>query len=106
MTEYFLLFYIQCSALIYRDLTAPQYLGVLLATSFMLLAAATEYVFFSFCAYYENLHLQLSIQIVPFSILIGLAVPIPFWIIHRIYPKSKANFVVTPILCCESLTFK
>ncbi|KAF8801788.1 peptide transporter MTD1 [Phlegmacium glaucopus] len=37
--------------------------------------------------------------IVPFSILVGLAVPIPFWVIHRIYPKSKAKFVVTPILC-------
>ncbi|KAF9552218.1 peptide transporter MTD1 [Agrocybe pediades] len=37
--------------------------------------------------------------IVPFSILIGLAVPIPFWILHRYFPKLGANHVVTPILC-------
>ncbi|KAF8234949.1 peptide transporter MTD1 [Tricholoma matsutake] len=37
--------------------------------------------------------------IVPFSILIGLAVPIPFWVIHRRFPKLGANKVVTPILC-------
>ena len=46
---------------------------------------------------------QTLLQIVPFSILIGLAVPIPFWIVHRIYPKSGAKHVVTPILCCKSL---
>ncbi|KAJ6476707.1 peptide transporter MTD1 [Mycena vitilis] len=37
--------------------------------------------------------------IVPFSILIGLAAPIPFWLIHRFFPKLGANHVVTPILC-------
>ncbi|KAF9481085.1 peptide transporter MTD1 [Pholiota conissans] len=37
--------------------------------------------------------------IVPFSILIGLAVPVPFWIIHKFYPKLGADKVVTPILC-------
>ncbi|CAA7263920.1 unnamed protein product [Cyclocybe aegerita] len=37
--------------------------------------------------------------IVPFSILIGLAVPVPFWIIHQFWPKSGAKQVVTPILC-------
>ncbi|KAF9031336.1 peptide transporter MTD1 [Hymenopellis radicata] len=37
--------------------------------------------------------------IVPFSIIIGLAVPIPFWIIHQKFPKLGANHVVTPILC-------
>nr|AUB29454.1 oligopeptide transporter [Flammulina velutipes]QED11046.1 oligopeptide transporter 2 [Flammulina velutipes] len=37
--------------------------------------------------------------IVPFSILIGLAVPIPFWIAHKFYPKINADKVVTPILC-------
>ena len=29
--------------------------------------------------------------IVPFSILIGLAVPLPFWIVHRYFPKLGAN---------------
>ncbi|THH04251.1 hypothetical protein EW146_g10226 [Bondarzewia mesenterica] len=37
--------------------------------------------------------------IVPFSILIGLGVPVPFWIIHRLFPKLGANTVITPILC-------
>ncbi|KAJ7760866.1 peptide transporter MTD1 [Mycena maculata] len=37
--------------------------------------------------------------IIPFSILIGLAVPVPFWIAHRFFPKLGANRVVTPILC-------
>jgi hypothetical protein len=46
---------------------------------------------------------QTFIQIVPFSILTGLAVPIPFWILHRIYPKSGAKHVITPILCCKCL---
>ncbi|KAG6898080.1 hypothetical protein C0992_006000 [Termitomyces sp. T32_za158] len=40
-------------------------------------------------------------SIVPFSILIGLAVPIPFWILHRFFPKLGANKVVTPVLCCS-----
>jgi hypothetical protein len=40
-------------------------------------------------------------QIVPFSILIGLVVPIPFWLIHQRFPKFGANKVVTPILCCK-----
>ncbi|KAG6860795.1 hypothetical protein C0995_007505 [Termitomyces sp. Mi166 len=38
-------------------------------------------------------------SIVPFSILIGLAVPVPFWLLHRLFPKLGANKVVTPILC-------
>ncbi|KAJ7128699.1 peptide transporter MTD1 [Mycena epipterygia] len=37
--------------------------------------------------------------IVPFSILIGLIVPVPFWIAHRFFPRLGANHVVTPILC-------
>ncbi|KAF7351730.1 Oligopeptide transporter 3 [Mycena sanguinolenta] len=38
-------------------------------------------------------------QIIPFSILIGLTVPVPFWIVHRFFPKLGANRIVTPILC-------
>ncbi|KAI0071867.1 peptide transporter MTD1 [Panus rudis PR-1116 ss-1] len=37
--------------------------------------------------------------IIPFSILIGLAVPIPFWLLHKWNPHIKADKVVTPILC-------
>jgi len=37
--------------------------------------------------------------IVPFSILIGLVIPLPFWILHRYFPKLGANHVFTPIIC-------
>ncbi|KAI3601576.1 oligopeptide transporter [Moniliophthora roreri] len=37
--------------------------------------------------------------IVPLAILIGLAVPLPFWIVHRFYPNIHADKVVTPVLC-------
>ncbi|KAF5347867.1 hypothetical protein D9758_013819 [Tetrapyrgos nigripes] len=37
--------------------------------------------------------------IIPLSILIGLVVPIPFWIAHRLYPTIHADKVVTPVLC-------
>ncbi|KAH8101838.1 peptide transporter MTD1 [Cristinia sonorae] len=37
--------------------------------------------------------------IIPFAILIGLAVPIPFWVAHRFFPKIHAEKVVTPVLC-------
>ncbi|KAF5345680.1 hypothetical protein D9758_013051 [Tetrapyrgos nigripes] len=36
--------------------------------------------------------------IIPLSILIGLAVPIPFWILHRLYPHMHFNGVITPML--------
>jgi OPT oligopeptide transporter protein len=39
--------------------------------------------------------------IVPFSVLLGLLVPIPFWLIHQKFPHAKADKVVTPILCCK-----
>lgn len=37
--------------------------------------------------------------IVPLSILIGLAIPIPFWIVHKYFPKLGADKVPTPVLC-------
>lgn len=37
----------------------------------------------------------------PLSILIGLIIPVPFWLIHQKYPKLNADKVVTPILCCK-----
>jgi hypothetical protein len=36
---------------------------------------------------------------VPLSIVIGLAVPIPFWLVHKKWPQLRANQVVTPVLC-------
>ncbi|KAG7087147.1 hypothetical protein E1B28_013127 [Marasmius oreades] len=37
--------------------------------------------------------------ILPLAIIIGLFVPIPFYIAHRLFPKIRADKVVTPILC-------
>ncbi|KAJ7177481.1 OPT oligopeptide transporter protein-domain-containing protein [Mycena crocata] len=43
--------------------------------------------------------------IIPFSIIIGLIVPVPFWIAHRSFPKLGANHVMTTVLCCSCRTF-
>ncbi|KAI5117568.1 hypothetical protein M0805_009646 [Coniferiporia weirii] len=37
--------------------------------------------------------------IVPLSIIIGLFVPLPFWLLHQKFPNIKADKVMTPILC-------
>ncbi|KAJ8079375.1 hypothetical protein PM082_021880 [Marasmius tenuissimus] len=37
--------------------------------------------------------------IIPLAIIIGLFVPIPFWLAHRYFPNIKADQVVTPVLC-------
>ena len=44
--------------------------------------------------------LSVKSQIVPMAVLIGLAVPVPFFIVHRYFPKLGANKVVTPVICC------
>jgi hypothetical protein len=36
--------------------------------------------------------------IVPIGILIGLLIPLPFWLAHRKYPKLGADRVITPIV--------
>ncbi|KAL0057794.1 hypothetical protein AAF712_015552 [Marasmius tenuissimus] len=36
--------------------------------------------------------------IIPMSILIGLFVPIPFWLLHKRFPNAKFDKVITPIL--------
>ncbi|KAN0125414.1 oligopeptide transporter, partial [Lactarius tabidus] len=30
----------------------------------------------------------------------GLFVPIPFWVIHRFFPKLRADYLITPIIIC------
>ncbi|SGY63559.1 BQ5605_C007g04806 [Microbotryum silenes-dioicae] len=37
--------------------------------------------------------------IIPMSIVIGLFVPLPFWVGHKFFPKLRLNQVVTPIMC-------
>ncbi|KAI6019141.1 OPT oligopeptide transporter protein-domain-containing protein [Pisolithus marmoratus] len=36
---------------------------------------------------------------VPLSYVIGLFVPIPFWLVHRYWPKFRADFIYTPLVC-------
>ena len=33
--------------------------------------------------------------------LIGLVVPIPFWVLHKYYPNFGADKVITPVLTCK-----
>lgn len=43
--------------------------------------------------------------IIPLSIIIGLVVPLPFWLVHQKYPRVGADKVVTPIVRCLRLRF-
>ncbi|KJA14222.1 hypothetical protein HYPSUDRAFT_150665 [Hypholoma sublateritium FD-334 SS-4] len=38
---------------------------------------------------------------VPYMLLVGLVVPVPFWLLHRRYPKAGFNYVFTPIVTAE-----
>ncbi|CAA7268243.1 unnamed protein product [Cyclocybe aegerita] len=38
---------------------------------------------------------------VPYMLIAGLGFPIPFWLLHRMYPKVGFNLVFTPILVAE-----
>ncbi|KAF8557285.1 OPT superfamily oligopeptide transporter [Imleria badia] len=38
-------------------------------------------------------------QWVPWSYLVGLAAPVPFWLVHRHWPKLRADYLYTPIMC-------
>ena len=37
-------------------------------------------------------------QWVPWSYLVGLAAPLPFWLVHRYWPKLRADYYYTPII--------
>ncbi|KAF5349059.1 hypothetical protein D9757_012189 [Collybiopsis confluens] len=39
--------------------------------------------------------------IVPMSILIGLVIPIPFWLLHRRWPRAHFDSVITPMVCVQ-----
>jgi len=38
-------------------------------------------------------------QFVAWAYLIGLFVPVPFWILHKQWPKLGANYLYTPLIC-------
>ncbi|GAA5866212.1 hypothetical protein JCM8547_007204 [Rhodosporidiobolus lusitaniae] len=37
--------------------------------------------------------------IIPIGIVIGLAIPLPFYFLHRLFPKMKFDTIVSPIIC-------
>jgi OPT family small oligopeptide transporter len=37
-------------------------------------------------------------QWVPWAYVIGLFIPVPFWVIHRYWPKLRADYLYTPII--------
>jgi hypothetical protein len=39
--------------------------------------------------------------IVPLSIIIGLVVPIPFYLLHKKFPKLGMENIITPMICSE-----
>lgn len=39
--------------------------------------------------------------IVPLCILIGLAIPLPFWYLHQRYPKARLDGFITPMVCTQ-----
>ncbi|KAK0208764.1 OPT oligopeptide transporter [Desarmillaria ectypa] len=39
--------------------------------------------------------------IIPMSIFIGLVVPVPFWLLHKKFPKLHFDGVITPMICSE-----
>jgi len=38
-------------------------------------------------------------QFVAWAYLIGLAVPIPFWIMYKLWPKLRTDYLYTPVIC-------
>lgn len=36
---------------------------------------------------------------VPLSYVIGLFLPVPFWLVHRYWPKLRTDFIYTPLIC-------
>ncbi|KAF9036163.1 OPT oligopeptide transporter [Panaeolus papilionaceus] len=38
-------------------------------------------------------------QFVAWAYLIGFMVPVPFWIMHRLWPKLRADYLYTPVIC-------
>ncbi|KAF8843576.1 OPT superfamily oligopeptide transporter [Paxillus ammoniavirescens] len=48
---------------------------------------------------HELFSVGMRYQWVPWSYVIGLFAPVPFWVIHRYWPKLRADYYYTPIIC-------
>ena len=40
---------------------------------------------------------------IPVSLAIGVFLPLPFWFLHKKYPKAGFNYVITPIITRTSV---
>ena len=47
---------------------------------------------------HELFSVGMRYQWVPWSYLVGLAAPVPFWLVHRYWPKLRADYLYTPII--------
>ncbi|KAF9227496.1 OPT superfamily oligopeptide transporter [Gyrodon lividus] len=48
---------------------------------------------------HELFSVGMRYQWVPWSYLVGLFAPVPFWLVHRYWPKLRADYYYTPIIC-------
>ncbi|KAF8120919.1 OPT oligopeptide transporter protein-domain-containing protein [Boletus edulis] len=48
---------------------------------------------------HELFSVGMRYQWVPLSYLVGLAAPVPFWLVHRYWPKLRADYLFIPIIC-------
>ncbi|KAG8217851.1 OPT oligopeptide transporter [Butyriboletus roseoflavus] len=48
---------------------------------------------------HELFSASMRYQWVSWSYLVGLAVPVPFWLVHRYWPLLRADYLYTPIIC-------
>ena len=70
--------------------------GELLRKIYTLLMSDMVYVHSSNTRTDLNFH-----QIIPLAIIIGLFVPLPFWFLHKKWPKLHLNQLVTPMICTQ-----
>ena len=47
---------------------------------------------------HELFSVGMRYQWVPWSYLVGFAVPVPFWLVHRYWPKLRADYLCIPIV--------
>ncbi|KIK91682.1 hypothetical protein PAXRUDRAFT_830625 [Paxillus rubicundulus Ve08.2h10] len=48
---------------------------------------------------HELFSVGMRYQWVPWSYVVGLFAPVPFWVVHRYWPKLRADYYYTPIIC-------
>ncbi|KAG6907869.1 hypothetical protein DXG01_007083 [Tephrocybe rancida] len=55
---------------------------------------------------YSTLLFSAHYQFVPYMLIAGLGFPIPFWLLHKKFPKFGWNKVFTPILVASTLRYR